>query len=279
MNNISTNGVSKIFNIKEKIACITLDFEMDYGDRIGEFNILDENEKDIFNLAELFSDLNIPVSTFITTDILINYPKSIKIIKMLAKDYHCHSHTHSTKAFNSAGEIFNTASTFEKYFGYKPLGYRAPLGVLYNNDIDIIKNYGFKFSSSVFPSYRPNKFNNIYKPMYPFIYENGIMELPLAVIPKVRYAISLSYLKFLGFNMNKILFSIFGLPNVLIFDSHLHDFILNEKSFSKLPLKMKMAWGLNKYCGLKYFKSIIEVLNKKQYRFITMTELYNYLQE
>jgi len=115
--------------------------------------------------------------------------------------------------------------------------------------------------------------------MYPFIYENGIMELPLAVIPKVRYAISLSYLKFLGFNMNKILFSIFGLPNVLIFDSHLHDFILNEKSFSKLPLKMKMAWGLNKYCGLKYFKSIIEVLNKKQYRFITMTELYNYLQE
>jgi len=91
MNNISTNGVSKIFNIKEKIACITLDFEMDYGDRIGEFNILDENEKDIFNLAELFSDLNIPVSTFITTDILINYPKSIKIIKMLVFKKNTHN--------------------------------------------------------------------------------------------------------------------------------------------------------------------------------------------
>ena len=33
------NSISRIFNEKERLACITLDFELDYGDRIGAFNI------------------------------------------------------------------------------------------------------------------------------------------------------------------------------------------------------------------------------------------------
>jgi hypothetical protein len=273
------NNVSKILNVNEKLACITLDFELDYGDRIGEFNILEDNEKDLFDLATLFSDFDIPISTFIRTDILTNYPKSLDVIKKIAKDYHCHSHTHNTKSFDSRIEISNSASTFKRYFGYKPVGYRAPQGVLYNKDIDFIKKCGFKFSASIFPSYRPGKFNNLSTPIDPFVYDNGIMELPFAVIPKLRYTVSLSYLKLLGINMNKILFSMFGLPSVVVFDSHLHDYIVNEKSFSKLPPQLRIAWGKNKYLGIKYFSIFIELLRKKKYRLITMTQLHNYLKE
>lgn len=270
--------MSKLFTINERLACITLDFEMDYGDRIEEFNLLD-NEKELFDLARLYSDLGIPVSTFIRTDILINYPKSLDIIKMIATDYHSHSHTHNTKSFDSEIELSTTVSTFESYFGYKPMGYRAPQGVLYKGDLDIIKKCGFKFSASVFPSCRFRKFNNLSMPINPFLYDNGIMELPFAVIPKVRYTISLSYLKLLGINMNKILFSSFGLPNIVVFDSHLHDYIVNEKSFRKLPPHLRIAWGINKYSGIKYFRIFVELLKKKKYRFITMTELYNHLRE
>lgn len=272
------NKVSKIFNIDEKLVCITLDFEMDYGDRIGEFNILND-EKGLSELGELFSDLDVPVSAFIRTDVLMNYPKTLDIIRMLASDYHCHSHTHNTRSFDSKREISNTASTFERYFGYKPIGYRAPLGILYNGDIDIIKDCGFRFSSSIFPSCRPGKFNNLSMPINPFIYNNGIVELPFAVIPKIRYPIALSYLKLLGFHVNKILFSVFGLPNVLVFNIHLHDCILNEKSFNKLPFRLKIAWGINKYSGMEYFKIFIELLKKKGYCFVTMTGLYNLVRE
>ena len=38
----SMNGISKIFDAKEKLACITLDFELDYGDRTEEFNIIED---------------------------------------------------------------------------------------------------------------------------------------------------------------------------------------------------------------------------------------------
>ena len=268
------NLVSNIYDIKEKMACITLDFEMDYGHRVGEFNIL-HKKKDLNELANLFSDLDIPVSTFIRTDLLINYPSCIEIIKKIAKDYHAHSHSHSHSDFKSQEEISASSEIFEKQFGYKPIGYRAPYGVLHDKDIDIIKQYGFKFSSSVFPSFRPGKFNNLSFPNTPFMYDNNVIELPFAAVPKLRYTISLSYLKLLGFSINKAMFSMFGLPNVLVFDSHLHDYIIDEKSFSKLPLKMKMAWGINKYAGITYFKDFIRLLRKNNYKFMTMTDLYN----
>lgn len=271
-------NISKIFYIKERLVCVTLDFEMDYGDRIKEFNILDD-EKALSDLAKLFSDSGVPISAFIRTDVLINHPGSLDIIKKIANDYHCHSHTHNTRNFDSEAEISTTFETFEKYFGHKPLGYRAPQGILYDNDIDLLKNLGFKFSSSIFPSYRPLKYNNLFMPIQPFIYSNGIMELPFSVIPKLRYTISLSYLKLLGFNINNVLFNLFGLPNVIIFDSHLHDYIVNEESFSKLPKGLKFVWGINKYSGQKYFKDFISLLKSKGYRFITMSELYNYLAE
>ena len=272
------NDVSKILDVNRKYACITLDFETDYGDRIEEFNILD-NERDLLDITKLFVDLGIPISTFIRTDTLIHYPKSLDIITRIAKDYHCHSHTHNTKNFNSRAELSTCASTFETFFGYKPLGYRAPQGVLYNEDIDLLKTYGFKFSSSIFPSYRPGKFNNLSMPISPFIYDNGIMELPLAVIPQLRYIVSLSYLKLLGTNINSLLFFIFGLPNIVVFDSHLHDYIVNERSFEKLPLPLRIAWGANKYSGVKCFKLFVELLKSQQYQFITMTDLYHNLQK
>lgn len=270
-------NISKVFNIKEKLACITLDFEMDYGDRINDFNILKFNEKEIFNLAKVFLDLDIPISAFIRTDLLTNYSKSLDVIEKIAKDYHSHSHTHNVENFDNKQEISNSVSVFEKYFGYQPIGYRSPQGVLNNNDVKVIENCGFKFSSSVFPSFRPGKFNNLSIPISPFIYENNIIELPFSVVPKLRYVISLTYLKLLGLRMNNILFSLFGLPNVIIFDSHLHDYIINEKSFNQLPVRLRLAWGRNKYSGVRYFKNFIKLLKGKKYKFITMTDLYNRL--
>ena len=96
------------------------------------------------------------------------YPKSIEIINLLSNDYHCHSHTHNTANFDSKIEISQCALIFEKTFGYKALGYRAPQGVLYDGDVNLIKENGFKFSSSIFPSYRPGKYNNLSLPIDPY---------------------------------------------------------------------------------------------------------------
>ena len=215
----------------EKLACITIDIELDYGDRTGEFNILQETHKELLQLAKQFKELNIPISLFICTNLLIKYPKLYNILIQLGDDFHCHSHTHNTKNFDSNYEISKSTETFYDFFGYYPIGYRAPQGVLYEGDIEILKQFSYNFSSSVFPSFRPGKFNNLSLPIHPFKYYNGIIELPLAVIPKLRNIISLSYLKLMGYQFYKNLFNILDIPNIFIFDSHLHDYILNNKSY------------------------------------------------
>ena len=116
-------------------------------------------------------------------------------------------------------------------------------------------------------------------PTDPFYYNNSILEIPFAVINKIRYTVSMSYLKLIGYNINRILMSRFGLPNILIFDSHLHDFIISEKSFNKLNKKLQFAWGIRKNYGMNYFKLFVNYLKSHNYRFITMTDLYNYLKK
>lgn len=261
--------------ISDRLACITLDYETDYGDRIGgACNILDSSRKEIDELANTLKELDVPMSAFIRTDMLENHACSLEVVKQLACDFHCHSHTHNTKSFDSKFEFVEMKKTFQKHFGAAPVGYRAPQGVLYEGDIELLKEHGFKFSSSVFPSFRPGKFNNLKMPNAPFVYDNGVVELPFAAVPGVRYTISLSYLKLLSLMMNRLMFATFGLPNVLVFDSHLHDYIVNEVSFSRLPRKLRMAWGINKHRGMSYFRKFVGLLKNKGYQFVTMTQLY-----
>ena len=127
-------------------------------------------------------------------------------------------------------EIEKSKKVFSKYFNTNPLGYRAPQGVLKNGDIEELYKKGYKFSSSLFPSFRPGKYNNLFSPINPIIYTNGFIEIPFSVIKKIRYTFSLSYIKLLGFQVSRLLVKIFGLPNIVVFDSHLHDFITNEKA-------------------------------------------------
>jgi peptidoglycan/xylan/chitin deacetylase (PgdA/CDA1 family) len=264
----------------EKLACVTIDFETDYGDRVGgAFNILHGCRPQIHELASLYAELRVPVSAFVRTDLLTTHPACLDVLPALACDLHCHSHTHNTRSFDSPYEISATADAFRAAFGRDPVGYRAPQGVLHPGDVDLLNEQGFKFSSSVFPSYRPGKFNNLSMPNAPFVYDNGLVELPFAVVPSVRYTISLSYLKLLGYGANRLLYSTFGLPEVLVFDSHLHDYILSEESFRQLPKKLRLAWGINRHNGPAYFKRFVTMLKTRGYRFITMTDLYHRVKE
>ena len=59
--------------LNKKYACITLDVEEDYGDRVNEFNIYKDSIDKIEELKSLYDTLDVPVSAFITTNILCTY--------------------------------------------------------------------------------------------------------------------------------------------------------------------------------------------------------------
>lgn len=265
--------MEKTYKSKKKLACITLDFEKDYGDRVGEFNIL-SNESEISGLSQFLQKLQIPISLFITTNVLEEYPSSFKIIKSIGDDFHSHSHTHDTKNPDSNFEIEESKKVFSKYFNKPPLGYRAPQGVLKDGDIKKLYKNGYKFSSSLFPSFRPGKYNHLTSSINPIIYPDGFIEIPFSVIKKIRYTFSLSYVKLLGFQLSRLLITIFGLPNIVVFDSHLHDFIISEKSFNSLPPHMRYAYKIRRNKGQKYLLNVVNLLKSNGYEFVTITELY-----
>jgi peptidoglycan/xylan/chitin deacetylase (PgdA/CDA1 family) len=271
---VAGQAVGLALPTKGRWACMTLDFEQDYGARIGEFNILTKHRGRVSELAAIFRDLGVPVSAFVQTDLLERYPYSLTVLQDLAGDFHVHSHTHATKNFRSDWEMAESMRVFERHFEHAPVGYRAPQGVLNDGDVDRLKTHGFKFSSSVFPSYRPGKFNHLGLPLGPFAYENEIVELPLAVVKGVRLTVSMSYLKLLGYAINRSLWGAFGLPDVLVLDSHLHDFIVSDESFAKLPPAIRAAYGINKHKGASYLSRLIGLLKNRGYRFTTMTDLY-----
>ena len=103
------------------------------------------------------------------------------------------------------------------------------------------------------------------------------MELPFAVVSPMGLIFSQSYIKFLGFHVYRSLVSIFRLPNIVIFDSHLHDFIIDDDSFDTLPSKYKLFYRRNKRYGRQLFIKTIRLLKRKNYIFVTMSELYENL--
>ncbi len=259
--------------LNKKYACITLDVEEDYGDRVNEFNIYKDSLDKIKELKSLYDTLEVPVSAFITTSLLDKNDKMTELVKWLANDYHCHSHSHNTQSFDSKNEIETCFSKFKEHFGYEPLGYRAPKGILYLGDTQLIKDAGFLFSSSLFPSIRVGTFNNLKSPQAPFFYDTGLLEIPLAVVNKIRLIVSLSYQKLLGSSLSHGLYKAFGLPNIVIYDSHLHDYIISEKSFAQLPAFMKGVYSVNKYSGKQILIDFVGYLKAEGYSFITMTDL------
>ncbi len=267
--------VAKLLTAGRKLACLTLDFEMDYGDRVGRFNIL--QDKQTASLVGLIQNLGVPLTAFIRTDLLTDYPGSLELVKNLSRDFHCHSHTHNNENFNSRWEIEESAAVFQHYFNQFPLGYRAPQGVLREIDVDLLAENGFKFSSSIFPTMRPGKFQHLDMPLQPFVYDNGLMEIPFSVVPRWRYPMALSYLKLLGLNINRLLLESGGWPPIVVFNTHLHDFIVNPESYKQLPWKLKLAWGVNKNKGWEYFSTFVNWLKDRDYRFVTMSDLYHIL--
>ena len=263
--------MEKTYLTNKKLACITLDYEKDYGDRIGEFNIIDQSVE-LNGLKDLFNKLDIPVSLFVTTNLLEDFSDSFNLATSLGNDFHSHSHTHNTNNPDTQYEIKQSKLVFEKYFKSSPIGYRAPQGVLYPGDRDLLIKAGYNFSSSVFPSFRPGKYSNLSSSINPTIYENGFVEMPFAVVKKIRYTFSLSYLKLLGIQLNKLLISSFGLPNIVVFDSHLHDYITNEESLKQLPPNIRRAYSIRKDLGMQYMEEAVLLLKKQGYEFKTESD-------
>ncbi|MFA4889092.1 MAG: polysaccharide deacetylase family protein [Candidatus Omnitrophota bacterium] len=257
-----------------KTLAFTLDLEPDYAGLVGGYKIF-ENTREIEEILARISSLGAKITVFVVGEIFEKYPHIIKIFEKFNCEFEAHSYTHNVDRPDIEDEISKSRQAYFNYFGKHPRGYRVPQGRVSDKTVRLLKKYNFLYDSSIFPSYYPNPFRYLFcKRCIYYTGNTDIVEIPFTSITPLRFTLSLSYLKLLGINFFLESFRLFGLPDNICFNTHLHDFIVKEESFSRLPKFWKFIYGRNKFKGIDFCTMFLEYAKDQGYRFKYMSKLY-----
>ena len=261
---------------KEKVIYLTLDLEKDYGTALKKDNFYAlEKCKDLITFLEKY---NIPLTVFIQTKILEKnlFPDCL-LNSNLQIEYGVHSYSHMIgNGLNHQEEIQLSTELFKSYFNKKPLGYRAPNGVISKKYLNELKKLGYLYDSSFIPSWRIKRFTNKPVKTKPFLIDDGLIEIPFSVCSNLfAIPVSLSYFKLIGKSYQKIYLTMSENSRV-IFNIHLHDLINPIKSYSKLSFFYKIIYIRNFNKGFEIFKKFILTYKKEG---ISFDILSNYAKE
>jgi len=256
----------------------TLDLEADHASFADQYNIF-KDKASIHKVLRAISDRGVPITVFVVGKVIEDYPEIIEIFTKFNSEFQLHSYSHRKDLPDSSQEIEQGIEAFTKYFGSPPEGYRAPCGLISNEGMNRLKQYGFIYDSSIFPSWYPNPFKYLGKSNQPYIDKSSnLLEIPFTTFGPARLVLSASYLKLLGFNTFNIYSKIFDLPNIICFDSHLHDYLSPETTFKELPLFWQIIFSRNRKSGLDLTKKFFDLLESKDFKFCKMSEVVkNYL--
>jgi peptidoglycan/xylan/chitin deacetylase (PgdA/CDA1 family) len=280
------NGRYRIVDLSglknRKIACLTLDLEQDYGDLLDEPSY--EGLNYIPRLVELLSRYDLPLTCFVQGSLFETHPTTIRQLLTLDVEFELHAYSHlRPKEIDHELEMRKGKGAFTKFFGKEPLAYRSPLGVVSEEMFSLLQLHGFRFDSSLVPSFRPGVYSNLTKPTSPyFLNDSDIIEFPGSVFSKViRIPISLSYVKLLGKPYLSLL-KRKSLPHLIVFGFHLHD-LFELSSSSRIPvgsfsptyrLVFNKLYRGRKSNGYIMLDEVIAVFREKGYTFSKLVDVY-----
>jgi len=267
--------------LSKRIACITLDIESDLLDKSGRIRMFDSADL-MRQYSSIVQKHDIKVTAFLVTSLIEKYSTEIGLLSQtIPIEFGVHSHSHERRMKYFANEVSSSAVAYENFFGVKPIGYRAPNGLINREGIVSLIENQFKYDASIFPSIRMDEYgySNLHLPNKPFRFihsGNEIIELPAACLDIIRLVFSMSYVKLLGLDIYKTLMRFFPLPDVVILDSHPYDYYINRIAGNLHGWK-RYAHLRNCDKAFEVFEATVTLLKEKGYEFMLMSELYEYV--
>ena len=257
---------------------LTLDLECDYGTALNwnTYEALDAVDR----LVELLEELAIPLTCFVQTEVLDERPDAVETLRnsTVETEFHPHSHKHSRRERTTVrDEIERSTRRYRDFFDAPPLGYRFPNGNVKPRDYRQLAEYGFRFDASVFPTWRPGRFNQLTSATEPrYLAEYELFELPFTVYTDlVRIPTALSFCRLLGRPFVTALSR--RPPPVLVFNVHMHD-LVTPASHADLPLPYRLVYARNDN-GFYILERLLRSLSRSEYRFETIGEAYTALRD
>jgi len=242
---------------------------------VEEFNLplehkinIDEEEQSEFTLTglkkvlKILNKQKIRATFFVTGNFAKTYPSVIKEISG-SHEIASHGLSHNLEDY-SEENAEKSKKILEKITGKQVNGFRMPR--LKNVDKVSLANLGFKYDSSVSPSYIPGRYNNYFKTRK--ISVNGIYEVPISVLPVIR-APSWILFRILGLTYLKLLTKT-SLKNPGFINVYIHPWEFNSLGGFSLPFYIRKINS-----GLKIQKALeayIVWCKKNGFHFLTFSE-------
>jgi hypothetical protein len=258
------------------VICYTLDLEHDYaGVAPAEAYEAFSNGAVLKRLSDLVRRHDLRLTVFATGQVLEGHEEMLSSFQEMGAEIELHGYDHILDSETVVREMHRGMSAYQKRFGRSPLGYRAPGGVLSPTLMQELAAAGIRYDSSVIPSFRWGMYSNLHSPLGPHLYPNlSLVELPIGVVPCVRLLISASYIRLVGLSLYKFLFNLFGIPSPAVYLFHLVDLISVDmrKHLSKF---LRYAYMRGDGKGLNVFEASVKYFERKGYRPVYMSDVYN----
>lgn len=248
-------------------VCLTLDLEQDFGGRVPEsYDAWSAEGLDA--LLAALSRRGVPLTVFVVARALERRPEDVRRLERAGCEFHLHSWSHDLENPDGEAEIDAGREAFRRFFGRDPEGYRAPEGRVTPEGWRRLRARGFLFDASVIPSFWPRP-RYLRYPRAPFMTEAGLPELPFAVVSPLRLPLSVSWLRLLGWPLYERLIGTFGLPELCVVGSHLHD-LWPCASSSRLGWPWSAVYAGGGETGLALLERLFDLLAARGASFTTL---------
>lgn len=238
------------------------DIPEEYGEKIEETVKMEISYKGLKEIIQVLTKLNIKATFFVTARFAIYYKALIQEISQ--------KHEIASHGFDHCNFILEDLSksrqALEEITSQKVLGFRMPR-LKKVDDTEIVKA-GYKYNSSMNPTYIPGRYNNFFKPRTAF-YSNNLVNIPVSVTPLFRFP--LFWLSFKNFPLSLIkLASHLTLKNDRYINLYFHPWEFTDISHFRMPTY------ITKYSGKEMIDRLEKYLRwlQKQGEFIYFSEFY-----
>lgn len=172
-------------NARQRIL-LTFDLEefdlpLEFGCPVSEEDQIAITNSGLQRLLSILTKHNIP-ATFFTTAFYAE--RNNLVVKHISENHEVASHSNCHTGFMDA-DILLSKMTLERITGKKVDGFRMPR--LGHVDMMKVKEAGYKYDSSINPTWIPGRYNNLFTGRKIYMDASGkLTEVPLSVLPVMR---------------------------------------------------------------------------------------------
>lgn len=254
-----------------KTITLSIDFETDWGGRAKTCYGIKQAMPAVLDMLER---KGIKATIFVSGVCIEDNKDIIKRIIDCGHEIACHGFSHKSFADMSQDQIVSELrlwkDTLKKISWYEAVGFRAPQFRTSEALYRALKDEGFIYDSSVVPSKMPFRYNNKAAASEPYMLQDGLLEIPVSLIPIVRLPKGLLWANLMGPGLYKRLASLADESHVTMY-MHPFDLLRTKPKAGHSP-HVKAWYGFKAGESKKTLAKMIDYWIPRR-KFVTLREL------